>query len=247
MKYGTDSVGFFVMLSGAVRYTTRSRSETFGNSCVWVRDGRRVGSESEVLYEMPAQQSQVAVSVDLPPSWLDAQPGGDKRPPGGCGLFTRLTGQRHQHGLAAAQALLRLRPDSIVARLRMESAALDLAAALLDFPSASQGPPLPRRHRVAVDEVIDILHAELEADHTIASLARRVGLNECSLKAAFRRVTETTIAAYLRDQRMHHARALIEHEGQSVLQAALAVGYANPSHFATAFRKVHGRLPSSLR
>jgi AraC-like DNA-binding protein len=244
VEYSAGSVGFFVMLSGLVRYTTRRRSETFETSCVWVRDGRRFGGE--MRYEVPAGKKQVAVSVDVPPGWLETQPGADVRTPVGTGLFTRLAGEGAQHCLGAAQSLLRLRPDSIVSRLRMESAALDLAAALLDFP-ASQGPLLPRRHRAAVDDAVAILRGELEGDHTIASLARRVGLNECSLKAAFRQVTGTTIAAYLRDQRMHHARTLIEHEGLNVQLAAVAVGYSNPSHFAAAFRKAHGRAPSSLR
>jgi AraC-like DNA-binding protein len=248
-----DPLGIFVLLSGPVSFTTRTRAETLDSGSVWVRDGRQF--PGDILYELPARQSLVGVSVDVPPRWLDAQvevrggPGGaaGRVDFGRRGLFQRLGGTGVRRCLAAAETLLVLRPDSVVSRLRLESAALDLVAALLDLPPDQAGPPLPRRHRAAVDDAVTILREELEADHPIASLARRVGLNECSLKAAFRRVTGTTIAAFLRDRRMHHARSLIEREGQSVQQAALAVGYANPSHFAAAFRKVHGRSPSALR
>jgi len=244
--------GIYVLLSGPVRFATRTRAETLDSGSVWVRDGRHLASD--ILYELPARRSLVGVSLDLPPDWLDAQADawgsagtGARMGPARGSLFRRLGGGGVRHCLAAAQTLVGLRPDSLVARLRLESAALELAAALLGLPPEQPGPPLPRRHRIAVDDAVGILRAELEADHTIASLARRVGLNECSLKAAFRRLTGTTIAAYLREQRMLHARTLIEREGQSVQQAALAVGYSNPSHFAAAFRKVHGKAPSALR
>jgi AraC-like DNA-binding protein len=132
----------------------------------------------------------------------------------------------------------------------MESAALDLVASLLDMrvadPSGSIS-RLPRRHRAAVDDAIDILREEFDAPHSIASLASRTGLNQCYLKAAFRAVTGTTIARYLRDLRMYQARAMIENSRHSIQETALFVGYANPSHFAAAFRKVHGMAPSELR
>ena len=249
LAHGSSSVGIFVLLSGSARFTTRRRAETLHGGSVWVRDGRRMGSD--VLYELPMRQSQVAVSLDVPPGWLDAHaeavPGAEVGRSGRDGLFSRLAGEGARHCLAAAGSLLGLRPDSVVSRLRMESAALDLTAALLGLATEPLGSLPPRRHRVAVDDTIDILNLELDADHTIASLARRVGLNECSLKAAFRQVTGTTIASFLRERRMHHARTLIEREGQGVQHVALSVGYANPSHFAAAFRKVHGLAPSSLR
>lgn len=249
LAHKPSSVGIYVLLSGSVRFKTHRGTETLHGGCVWVGEGRRMGSD--VLYELPGRQSQVAVSLDVPLGWLDAHaeavPGAEVRRSSRGGLFARLAGEGALHCLAAASSLLGQRPDSVVSRLRMESDALDLAAALLGLAAEPQGPLPPRRHRVAVDETIDILNVELDADHTIASLARRVGLNECSLKVAFRRVTGTTIAAFLRERRMHHARTLIQREGQSVQQAALSVGYANPSHFAAAFRKVHGLAPSSLR
>lgn len=80
---------------------------------------------------------------------------------------------------------------------------------------------------------------------TIAGLARRVGLNECYLKAGFRRRTGQPIGENVRNLRMELALELIESGRASILQTALAVGYPNPSHFSAAFKRHHGRLPSS--
>jgi len=82
---------------------------------------------------------------------------------------------------------------------------------------------------------------------TITALSRRVRLNECYLKTAFRRITGQTIAQYLRHLRMRHARRLIEDTRASVLHTAAFVGYSNPSHFASAFKAVYGIAPSRLK
>ena len=55
-----------------------------------------------------------------------------------------------------------------------------------------------------------------------------------------------TIAAYLRQLRMGHARQLIESGQATVQQAALACGYARSDKFAQAFARVHGLRPSQL-
>lgn len=153
-------------------------------------------------------------------------------------------------GLQAAQRILEQRTDSVIGRLQIEAAALDLITRLctgeepLKLPGSQR---LSFRQRKAVTEVQQILESEFKDPHTITSLSRRVQLNECYLKSAFRQATGYTIAEFLRKARMAHARYLIEKHQASVLQAALSVGYSNPSHFSTAFRAVYGVLPSSLK
>jgi len=105
-------------------------------------------------------------------------------------------------------------------------------------------PPL---NQIAVEDALDILEREWMSAHTITALSRRVRLNECYLKTAFRQTTGQTIAHYLRHLRIRHARRLIEDTRASVLQTAAFVGYSNPSHFASAFKAVYGTLPSALK
>ncbi|MEY6434020.1 AraC family transcriptional regulator, partial [Thioalkalicoccus limnaeus] len=81
---------------------------------------------------------------------------------------------------------------------------------------------------------------------TIAELGRRVGLNECYLKAGFREHFGGTIGAYARERRLERARDLIEREGHGVQEAALAVGFSNLGWFSATFRAHFGCLPSHL-
>lgn len=77
-------------------------------------------------------------------------------------------------------------------RLEAESAALELAAQLLRFTFARHDRPYLRRR---IDEAADILRCEFSQTHTIATLTRRVGLNECYLKRCFKAQTGETVAA----------------------------------------------------
>ena len=144
----------------------------------------------------------------------------------------------------AAARILASKRDTICGRLHFESLALDLLTQFLAFDYPLQTLAMPRANP-AIDDAVDILKAEWSDPPTIATLARRVGLNECYLKAGFRRRTGQSIGEFVRALRMENALELIESGQASILQAALAVGYSNPSHFSTAFKRHHGRLPSS--
>ena len=107
-----------------------------------------------------------------------------------------------------------------------------------------------RRHarwQRAVDDAVDILRAEFARAPSIAELARRVGLNECYLKRHFRQRTGLGIAAFVRQQRMACALALLESGPCAVQDVARHVGYQSLGHFARAFRAAHGCLPSDVR
>ena len=103
------------------------------------------------------------------------------------------------------------------------------------------------RWQRAVDDAVDILRAEFARAPSIAELARRVGLNECYLKRHFRQRTGLGIAAFVRQQRMACALALLESGPCAVQDVARHVGYQSLGHFARAFRAAHGCLPSDVR
>ena len=146
--------------------------------------------------------------------------------------------------IRAAGKLLATNRDTVCGRLHFESLALDLLAQILAFDYPDQNRPVSRACP-AIDAAIDILRAEWADPPTIAALARRVGLNECYLKAGFRQRTNQSIGEYVRSLRMEHALELIESGTCSIMETALSVGYSNPSHFSAAFKRFHGRLPSA--
>jgi AraC-like DNA-binding protein len=254
------ALGFNLLLSGGcdiIVPETGKRTSVRGGD-LWVRHGP-IGN---IRYVQPSGCVVRGMSIELPSAlveaWLDGAPdelartletlmhhAGQAddgslqgffplaRPPQNISSITR-----------TATRLLATSRDTICGELQFESLVLDLLAQILSrsFPIR---PDRQSRRRSAVDEAVDILREEWDAPPTIAALARRVGLNECYLKAEFRQRTGLTIGEFVRKLRMEKALELIESGENSILQVALSVGYSNPSHFSAAFKRFYGRLPSS--
>lgn len=134
-------------------------------------------------------------------------------------------------------------------QLFLESKALELVSLYMQELAPKGSFQDPNRaspdERDRLHEARDILRAELAEPPTIATLSRRVGLNECKLKRLFKSRFGTTIYGFVQTERMRIAKTLLE-EGMSVSRTASEMGYVNNSHFAAAFRKYHGSLPSNF-
>jgi AraC-like DNA-binding protein len=255
-----ETVCFNLLMTGEfeVAVPETKRRETIRGGELWL-----CRNFAECLrYSQPPHRVIRGVSLELPrtmiETWLgDAHCGmsrslevilRDKKPM--CGLpgqgihpLSRRPDQTAPLVQAAARLLASNR-NTVCGRLHFESLALDLLAQILisDYPDRPQA---ALRGNPAIDDAIDILRAEWPNPPTIAALARRVGLNECYLKAGFRRRTGQSIGEFVRTLRMENALEMIESGRSTILQTALAVGYSNPSHFSAAFKRHHGRLPSS--
>ncbi len=133
-------------------------------------------------------------------------------------------------------------------RLFLESCAYALLATQLDAVRDDADGLATRRHadvRRGLWRARSLLEQGLDDPPSIAELARRVGVNEFTLKRDFKRLFGTTIFGYVRQRRMERA-AVDLRAGMSVAQVAAAVGYECPRCFADAFRRHHGILPSAM-
>jgi AraC-like DNA-binding protein len=92
----------------------------------------------------------------------------------------------------------------------------------------------------------DYLKNNFASAPSIGELARRVGMNQTKLKAAFREVTGMTIYEYILRCRMERAAILLQTQEYSVAEVAYQVGYTYPANFTHAFKKFHGALPRAL-
>lgn len=92
----------------------------------------------------------------------------------------------------------------------------------------------------------DEIERALGARHDARSMAAAFGVSAASLNEYFARAYGSTIAAYLRRRRMEEAAARLA-QGAKVAEAAAYVGYANPSKFAAAFKRVYGVPPREWR
>lgn len=99
-------------------------------------------------------------------------------------------------------------------------------------------------------EAIRSLHDEImdapANSYDAPELAARMNMSVSKLNRIFRRLYNTSLHAYVVDQRLYHARMLLEQGGFAVSEAALQSGYNHFSHFARAFAKKYGMTPKKF-
>jgi AraC family transcriptional regulator len=101
----------------------------------------------------------------------------------------------------------------------------------------------PWRLRLVKDYVANHLGDRI----SVAEVAKLCKLSERHFHRAFRATTGQTPLDYVVVQRMEKAKLLLASDPKSIAQIALAVGYANPTHFARAFHAATGLNPSAYR
>ena len=78
---------------------------------------------------------------------------------------------------------------------------------------------------------------------TISTIASAVGTNDCYLKEGFKELYGTTVYGYLLDKKLEYALHKLEENQQMVKDISFEIGYENPSHFISAFKKKYGLTP----
>lgn len=81
---------------------------------------------------------------------------------------------------------------------------------------------------------------------TISQLARLAGMSPSKFKIAFKQVYGLPVYQYYLKFKMQKARDLLLSGDYPVKKVGMMLGYSNLSHFANAFRKEMGQLPSEM-
>jgi AraC family transcriptional activator of pyochelin receptor len=135
-------------------------------------------------------------------------------------------------------------------RLYLEAKVTELLCLLLDGYAHYYMPlnKLPKQNDVEkLYALRDYLHRHyLQQELSLAGLSREFALNEFTLKKGFKQLFNTTVFGYIQQLRMEHARLLMLEGGLTVSEAADALGYANPQHFSTAYKKQFGVSPGKF-
>ncbi|MEM6736995.1 MAG: AraC family transcriptional regulator [Bacteroidota bacterium] len=103
-----------------------------------------------------------------------------------------------------------------------------------------------KKHEEKIRAVQEILTQKITGHVTINSLAQQVGTNVFTLKKGFKEIFGTTIFGYWNQVKMNEATSLLL-DGLSVSEVSAKVGYKNPQHFSTAFKRYFGYSPSKLK
>ncbi|OOV18236.1 AraC family transcriptional regulator [Flavobacterium sp. LM4] len=93
----------------------------------------------------------------------------------------------------------------------------------------------------------ELILANLNTPCSLITLAHQVGTNEFTLKKGFKEVFGTTVFGLINDEKMELAKKMLLEEGFAVNQVSELIGYKNPQHFTTAFKKKYGIVPSAIK
>jgi AraC family transcriptional regulator len=108
--------------------------------------------------------------------------------------------------------------------------------------SAKRGMPAYRLRRV-----LDYIGENLTRDLAVPRLAGVAGMSPHYFSELFRESVGCPPHQYVLRQRIERAKVCLRNPKRSVLEAGLAAGFENPSHFARAFRRFVGATPRQFR
>ncbi|WP_099823410.1 GlxA family transcriptional regulator [Oceaniglobus indicus] len=94
-----------------------------------------------------------------------------------------------------------------------------------------------------LSQVIQMMEAHIEDPISPATLARDVGMSTRQLERLFRRYLNRSPKRYYMELRLEKARNLLMQTDMSVINVALACGFASPSHFSKCYRAQYATTP----
>lgn len=153
-------------------------------------------------------------------------------------MVERLAGQSHQDGAAA-----HLFRQSLAQTMQLHMADLYAAPRTRRRPTQVKSTMNSRDQQAA----IDYLHAELDHRIDLNRLSDLVDMTPSAFLSAFTAEFGTTPHQYLITQRIARAQEMLSTSAARITDIAAAVGFSNPSHFATTFKQRVGMTPSAYR
>ena len=126
----------------------------------------------------------------------------------------------------------------------LEWMALQLAPFLAEQSGVQPSPRLKNATIARIQYAKEILLSRLENPPSILELSQMVGVSSRTLKRGFRELFGTTVLGCLFNKRMEQAQQWLRSGDYTVAQVANLLGYSNPAHFATAFKRQFGITPS---
>lgn len=152
----------------------------------------------------------------------------------------------------AAHTILHNSLTGNLKKLLIEGKVLEIVALQLnEFANQQSSASSILKMRSADIDVFQDLKRYLDGhftdDLSLKGLSRMFGLNEFKLKKGFRQLFNTTVFDYIQEQKMNYSKQLLCDQGMYVNEVASRVGYKNPNHFSTAFKRKFGVSPTALK
>jgi len=117
-----------------------------------------------------------------------------------------------------------------------------------DFAGKNDGPVYLNRRLVRLaKDVQRRVTADLSRHFTLAQLSAEFHTSPTAIKTAFKSVYGESLRTYLKSFRLQEAQRLLTETDMPVWEIAALVGYANPGHFASAFREAFAMSPGEYK
>ena len=158
----------------------------------------------------------------------------------------RIEHSLHSEGGVLAWLAMRLyrefsRPDA-VSLLAIEGLMLEALSELGRWNEQS-----PVVEPLWLRETRDLLHDRFGETITLDELGRSAGVDPAHLARSFRRHYRCTVGEYQRRLRIEYASRQLSQTRTSILNIALAAGFADQAHFSRTFRNHTGLTPAKFR
>jgi len=153
-----------------------------------------------------------------------------------------------KRALSLAEQMLQLSDASpLLQKMHMESKALEILCEALESMNSTT---VKAEQPQTIDKA-QLIRGYIE-EHvgetlTLGSIAKALGMAVNTMQRLFKQSYNMTIMDYLRERRLEIAKEAMERDGLTIAQAAFMAGYNSPANFATAFKKVYGFSPSSVK
>lgn len=134
-------------------------------------------------------------------------------------------------------------------KIYMHSKVMELLFLQLNILSLDLKPtePINPCNMIKMEIALKYLSKNFRNPGTLKRVIQKIGTNEFLLKRDFKTLFGTTVFGYVSEVRMKKAKELLLKSEYSISQISDEVGYKNPQHFSTAFKRKFGVCLSSMR
>jgi AraC family transcriptional regulator, transcriptional activator FtrA len=109
------------------------------------------------------------------------------------------------------------------------------------------GAPVRAGEAGTLAPLLDEITADLSTDHTIESMAGRASMSSRTFARRFRHETGTTPHVWLTNQRVHHAREMLERGDDPIETVAQRAGFGTAAMLRHHFTRLVGTSPAAYR
>jgi AraC family transcriptional regulator len=103
---------------------------------------------------------------------------------------------------------------------------------------------LPQRK---LNQILTYIEFNLENDICLKDLAGEAGMSIYYFARLFKQTTGKSPHQFVLEQRLNYAKYLLSQTDDSLIEVAMKCGWANQSHFTTAFKRSVGVTPRRYR